>query len=1163
MNHLKLLLIPLFILQVTALPLLVSPVNANTTYTSHYEEHLTCYLIGNEAYIHISLTGDSWNGINASQFPLSSNLTLWFVNGSADPHIQWTDLPRLPTGAILEINSGYNESTQIVSVFEDIFGITFIEITNWFTTGTTTSQNYYVYYAPIQFTGIVNTFFSLIPNDTATLDGFTNLLINKQTNYLTASFAMLGIKVVGGSNLITLDFVHKTTAGITSPASNSYAADLYQACNFTGVEIKSSSISSQSLIDIYVPAANITSAVVPQLNISSNGKLQGRLTNTPFPHVKVNYTYQLAYQPVIQLIKTVNATAGNPGDPINVTLIATNVGSGVAYDLNIIDSNWASWLESLAPGESWTSSNLTLIPSSPLHTIFTLPIANCTYSDSSRYNIYTSQSNQIILAVGSSMASIIPIYSLSSYVASPEVNITGNLILHNIGNADARHVTVTIRFESGLQQFGDNYFYYNDSIPANENATVPINFRNYGINPMYDFSQYTHIQYHNESVNDPSAPSLNVTNTLPGKCPIAYIPPVLDYTWFEIQKTARITSPADSEYRYKADVTLKLTQTGLMPSSLTPCKLNDHLPADSKYVAGNLTNSEWIWDPSTHEIQFAYTLLTNSPALGPAYISLKPAPGAITNQRYYSNGIKLYNELNSLTITYPQNGSTIKGDYLQVNGTYPRVHFKSINCNDTRFTILSTSDTSFSFINTTSIPDGVINLEINITDPAGNFGPLIGSASVSFTVDNTAPMLNIISPVNGSYVNSQNITVSWMGSDPNLDYYNITIDSGNWINAGTATNYDFTLLSENSHTARVMAVDKAGNTVERTVTFNVDVTPPTVAVSSPINGTHINSDNVTAIWSWSDTNFAYSNVLLDSGQWQNVGSSTAIMFTSLPEGTHTITIRAFDLANNFADSFVAFNIDLTPPIININYPIPNSIVHVDSGNYIWVNGSITEANKGSNQPTINDARFSLILWNSSSGSFCFRNNSAIIDGTNVLTVSFTDLAGNIGNGSISFTVDNTAPIAFVSYPSAGAIVHVSSGNYIWVNGSITEANKGSNQPTISDSHFSLALWNHASGEFSFCNNTAIPDGNLEVWVNFTDSAENKGSYSVSFTVENQVPPPPVTSNYTLYIIIGVAIAAAIAAFFIVRKYFVIEVVKAESEGDVSSEGEQQNPSENI
>ncbi len=108
-----------------------------------------------------------------------------------------------------------------------------------------------------------------------------------------------------------------------------------------------------------------------------------------------------------------------------------------------------------------------------------------------------------------------------------------------------------------------------------------------------------------------------------------------------------------------------------------------------------------------------------------------------------------------------------------------------------------------------------------------------GSGNYELTVtmtysgpDTTPPTVSISSPGSGATVTTADVAVSWSGSDADsgIDYYEVRMDSGSWINKGTGTSHTFTGLADGSHTAEVRALDNAGNSNTDTVTFTVDTT---------------------------------------------------------------------------------------------------------------------------------------------------------------------------------------------------------------------------------------------------------------------------------------------------------------------------------------------------
>jgi large repetitive protein len=139
------------------------------------------------------------------------------------------------------------------------------------------------------------------------------------------------------------------------------------------------------------------------------------------------------------------------------------------------------------------------------------------------------------------------------------------------------------------------------------------------------------------------------------------------------------------------------------------------------------------------------------------------------------------------------------------NGAY----YKSINVPAAGFTVnelnpYTTVEAGY------SASEGVQTYTVTATDTAGN----VGSASVTYTVDNTPPVVAITAPADGAvYLLNQNVSANWSATDAlsGIASSSGTVPSGSPIPTGTAGANTFT----------VTATDKAGNTTTKTVNYYV------------------------------------------------------------------------------------------------------------------------------------------------------------------------------------------------------------------------------------------------------------------------------------------------------------------------------------------------------
>jgi len=126
--------------------------------------------------------------------------------------------------------------------------------------------------------------------------------------------------------------------------------------------------------------------------------------------------------------------------------------------------------------------------------------------------------------------------------------------------------------------------------------------------------------------------------------------------------------------------------------------------------------------------------------------------------------------------------------------------------------------------------EGLNTIYVWANDSAGN----VVATSVTFTIDTTAPTVEIISPINTIYNNTTQLLE--LTATDNLEIHTI------WYNwEGTNVTYTSALsitFNEGLNTIYVWANDSAGNVGATLVTFTIDTTIPTVEIINPTNTTY-------------------------------------------------------------------------------------------------------------------------------------------------------------------------------------------------------------------------------------------------------------------------------------------------------------------------------------
>ena len=243
-----------------------------------------------------------------------------------------------------------------------------------------------------------------------------------------------------------------------------------------------------------------------------------------------------------------------------------------------------------------------------------------------------------------------------------------------------------------------------------------------------------------------------------------------------------------------------------------------------------------------------------------------------------------------------------------LSGSADPTSFITIKENNTTLgSVTSNSSGIWSFIPT--LQDGIHNLTISETDLIGN----VGSASISYTLDTTSPILNITSSAGSANQASQTVTGTISVSDRSASV--LIYDGANLIGSATPNTSgawlaNVTLSStQGTHLVTAKATDAAGNTGSSTsvsYVFN-SLSPPTGVTVAGTSG----NDNLTGsnavFWGGpgndSITGLSGTNSVLYSGQ--SLNYTLSINKTSITLQDRTGAEGTDTLANiqniNFSD----------------------------------------------------------------------------------------------------------------------------------------------------------------------------------------------------------------------------------------------------------------------
>ncbi|WP_053368465.1 Ig-like domain repeat protein [Bacillus sp. FJAT-27245] len=368
-----------------------------------------------------------------------------------------------------------------------------------------------------------------------------------------------------------------------------------------------------------------------------------------------------------------------------------------------------------------------------------------------------------------------------------------------------------------------------------------------------------------------------------------------------------------------------------------------------------------------------------------------------------------------VTITNPVNGGVYKTSALPANP---------------EFTIeeKSSHTEKISGYDQNSI-DGPHTVTVTSTDAYGN----TGTASVSYVVDNTAPVISS-KLVDGGHYTSQ--ALESLGN-----YYTIQDANPDTVEASNL------ILKEGNHKATITAVDKAGNEAIRTINYTVDNTSPSISFNFDDGGYYQSAKFPQNYYTVTDDNIN--------------PNATVASVLDLSEDSHTVSVRAADLAGNTNSASASFTIDDTKPEVTI--ALQEKFYNKQSLSELGKYFTVYEEN----------------LLNIEASELDFS------DGPHTAKVTATDLAGNETQKEVTYFVDNIAPVIhFDEKLTNGGVYQASALESIKSSYSFIEETylKTSNIPVLD-----------------------LSEGTHTVTVTAEDKAGNPAERSLTYTIDNVAP----------------------------------------------------------
>ncbi|MBB2274076.1 Ig-like domain-containing protein [Escherichia sp. 94.0001] len=372
----------------------------------------------------------------------------------------------------------------------------------------------------------------------------------------------------------------------------------------------------------------------------------------------------------------------------------------------------------------------------------------------------------------------------------------------------------------------------------------------------------------------------------------------------------------------------------------------------------------------------------------------------------------------------------------------------------------------------------------------------------------------------------QTVTVTFGGKN----YTASVASDGSWT--ATVPAADLAALPEGSASAQASVSNINGNSASAVHNYSVDSSAPTIIINTVASDNIVNASEadtgvtvsgsttaeagqIVTVTLNSPTVQTYQATVQSDGSWSiNIPAAD---LAALTDGSHTLTATVNDKAGNPASTTHNLAVDLTVPVLTINTIAGDDIINAaEHGQALVISGSSTGGEAGDVVTvTLNSKTYTTTL--DASGNWSVgvpaADVSALGSGTQTVTATVTDVAGNSDNETHTVTVNLTAPTIGINPIASDDVINATE------KGADLQISGTSNQPTGTTITVTLNGQNYsattdAAGNWS----TTVPasavgalgEASYTVTANVTDSAGN--SNSASHNVQVNTALPGVTIN---------------------------------------------------
>ncbi|EIJ2902512.1 Ig-like domain-containing protein [Escherichia coli] len=431
-------------------------------------------------------------------------------------------------------------------------------------------------------------------------------------------------------------------------------------------------------------------------------------------------------------------------------------------------------------------------------------------------------------------------------------------------------------------------------------------------------------------------------------------------------------------------------------------------------------------------------------------------------------------------------------------------------------------------------PAGTVNITVSGTNSAGTTSTIthpvtVDLAGVAITINTLSgdDVINAVEKgetlvVSGSTSGveaGQTVTVTFGGKN-----YTTTVEAnGSWtVNVPPA---DLAALPDGAGNVQASVSNINGNNAQADRTYSVDATAPLVTINTIASddilnvseaGTGITISGTTTAQAGQTltvtlNNNTYQTTVLADGTWSVNVPATDL--SGLTASSYTVTATVSDKAGNPASADHALAVDVTAPDLTINTVAGDDIINaIEHGQALVVSGTSTGAAAGDVVTvSLNGKNYTTTLDASGNWSVGIpaADVTALATGSQTITASLSDRAGNSDSTTHDVTVDLSGPTLTISTVSGDDIINNAEKTQdLTISGGSSGLAAGTTV-TVMLNGLAYSATTDGSGNWSVTVPAsavgALGEAVYQISASATDSTGNSGSTTHTVNVESLLP----------------------------------------------------------